>query len=101
MADVDVEESWKKILAKYGVTAMIALYLVYQITTTQQQLLKETRDNSVDAKSAIITHSEQMGPLMVNMQALVNLSLQDCVNRADDVVKRERCFRAQYEKPAR
>lgn len=101
MAESDVEESWKKILAKYGVTAGIAVFLVYQITTTQQQLLKESRDNSAEAKAAILTHSEQMGPLLMNMQALVNLSLQDCVNRADDVVKREKCFRAQYEKPVR
>jgi hypothetical protein len=100
MAD-DMDESWKKLVAKWGVSAAIAMYLVYTMTTTQQQLLKETRDDAAAARAAITAHNESMAPLLWNMQALVNISLQDCINRADDVVKREKCFRAQYEKPSR
>lgn len=101
MAEDVGTESWQRLLAKWGVVSTIAVWLVYQLTTTQQQLLKETRQDAADAKAAIVSHNEQMAPLLWNMQALVNISLQDCINRADDVVKREKCFRAQYEKPSR
>jgi len=101
MADDMGVESWQRILAKWGATAAIAFWLVYQLTTDQKELMRETRSDVASIKASVTAHSEQMAPLMANMQALVNLALQDCVNRADDYVKRDRCFRAQYEKPSR
>lgn len=96
-----MEDSWFKVLAKWGATTAIAVYLVYQMTNDQKQLLKETRQDVAETRALVSAHTESMAPLLWNMQALVNMALQDCINRADDVVKREKCFRAQYEKPTR
>lgn len=94
-------EPWLKLLAKVGTWAALAMFLVYRIDQKYSGDLEATRKAATASQATLEQHSAQMIPLVTSMQQLVNIQLQQCVNAADDFVKRDRCFQAMYTAPTR
>lgn len=97
--EVEMNEPWLKILAKWGPITMIALYMVQQLNGEVKTTLNQIVQNMNDTKAALGAHTDSTSGVAWNLQALVNIQLQGCINDADTRAERDSCFRAQYEKP--
>lgn len=91
--------TWKTIIFKHGLIGAIAVYGILKMTGPVESNSKMAADGIVELRMELKNHNDQMAPLLVGMQTLVNLSLQTCANQADDVVKRSRCFQSVYVTP--
>lgn len=94
-------ESWGKLIAKLGVTSVIALYLVHLLGGEMKGMLSETRNAAADARMIMQQHVAATEPLANSIQVLINLQLQNCANQAANTLERDACFRAQYQPPQR
>jgi hypothetical protein len=92
-----ISESWGKVITKVGVPSVICLYLVWKLGGDYPMRLDRI-EAAVQHTSAQIS---EILPVASQMQSLVNLQLQACVNAADDYAKRDACFRSVYVTPQR
>jgi hypothetical protein len=94
-------ESWLKLATKFGLWACLAIWLVYQMNGDLKSELRATKAGVDAINAAMAAHVASVAPMTAGLQQLVNLQLQQCVNSADDVLKREKCFTALQGAPSR
>jgi hypothetical protein len=87
--DDDVNESWKKIIAKVGVYGAVGLWLGYL-------LVGEVRTSLLRIERSLDGHVLGTQNLTSGIDKLVNLNLQQCINEARDAPARNACVQAQW-----
>jgi hypothetical protein len=84
---ITLEESWIKFFTKAGVTAMIAIWLVYIMSD-------ELRRTTQDTNRMVREHVVVAAPVAPMINSLVNVMIQNCVNTATSRDQRDACFSA-------
>jgi len=102
----NIEDTWAKLVTKYGLTAGIALFLVYFLTVDIKQELKGVTAATVANLAAIqalsasqSAHSRESVSLETALRSLVSVTVQNCVNNAPDRAKIDACFAAMSTAP--
>lgn len=92
-----IDESWPKFLAKAGMGG-IAVFLVYQLSVGVQ---KDVQETSVALREHVQMTGVASSVERNLLNALVNISIQQCVNVSTTPAKRDACFTALTQAPVR
>lgn len=95
--DLTIDESWMKFLAKMGMGG-IAVFLVYQMSVKVEQNVTET-NQAIKTHVAASIEQEHVSDRI--MRTLLNVTVQQCVNAALTIPKRDACFEALTSAPVR
>lgn len=86
-----VDESWIKVLAKFGLGGGLAAFLVWQ-------LAGDIKTNTTQTNAAISLHVTETKTQSYEhtriLQGLLNVAIQQCVNATTVPAKRDACFDA-------
>lgn len=85
------DESWFKVLTKFGLGGGMAAYLVWQ-------LAGDIKSNTMQTNAAMVQHVADTRTQNLErdriLQGLLNVAIQQCVNASTTPVKRDACFDA-------
>lgn len=88
-AQVVVEEPWIRFIAKFGLGAALAVFLVYQLTVNIQKNIDDTQRQVTSHKESAERFQEHQQRAM---QLIININTQQCINAALTSAKRDACF---------
>lgn len=80
-----------QIVLRYGIAALISIWLVWQLSGDIKADLRETLNV---VKSHTLATDVNMSEVRFSLQALVNLQLQRCTSEAKNRDERDACFAA-------
>lgn len=87
--DVLTWQGATKMIATLGTTAVIALWLVYNVTVSNREQTIETRS----MRENFALHAEDQRTSNRRLEEIVAILRQMCVNEAKTAVDRSNCFR--------
>jgi len=82
-----------KLIFQYGLTSVIAVYLVYQLV----QVFLPALITEMRSTNALLTAHVSSGKAVESgIPILINLSTQDCINNAKTTAGENKCFRVAW-----
>ncbi len=86
-----IDESWIKVLTKFGLGGGLAAFLVWQ-------LAGDIKTNTTQTHAALALHAQETKTQNIErdriLQGLLNVAIQQCVNATTVPAKRDACFDA-------
>ena len=85
-------DSWAKFITKVGAWTALAGYLAYVLVGEIRADVKETTDMLRNHTGITEVMVDQQGVVIELLRRQMNVLTQDCVNGAETVQRRDRCF---------